>query len=148
MDGLWRQLGLADGEVTERHHTTVVPQGEDAERAQVAVLLDQVKVAAEAAGVDLKAVSDEWAASHSGGPARARNIGWRHTATPWVSFLDDDVVPDPDWYACLLVDLDKAPLGCPGPRAGCAFPCPRTGGPPTGSAPREGWRPRPGLRRT
>ena len=82
------------------------------------------------------------------GPAAARNLGWREARTPWVSFLDDDVVPDPDWYACLLVDLDKAPLGCPGPRAGCAFPCPRTGGPPTGSAPREGWRPRPGSRRT
>jgi len=43
--------------------------------------------------------------SGGGGPARARNIGWRHTSTPWVSFLDDDVVTDPDWYAVLLRDL-------------------------------------------
>ena len=43
--------------------------------------------------------------SGGGGPARARNIGWRHARTPWVSFLDDDVVPQPDWYACLLEDL-------------------------------------------
>jgi histidinol-phosphate phosphatase family protein len=43
-----------------------------------------------------------------GGPARARNIGWRHARTPWVSFLDDDVVTDADWYAALLTDLDAA----------------------------------------
>ena len=43
-----------------------------------------------------------------GGPARARNIGWRHVTTPWVSFLDDDVVTDPDWYATLLRDLRGA----------------------------------------
>jgi HAD superfamily hydrolase (TIGR01662 family) len=43
--------------------------------------------------------------SGGGGPARARNIGWRHTSTPWVSFLDDDVVPDPDWSARLVRDL-------------------------------------------
>src|SRR4051812_17973641 len=27
------------------------------------------------------------------GPAAARNLGWRHARTPWVSFLDDDVLP-------------------------------------------------------
>ena len=42
------------------------------------------------------------------GPAHARNVGWRHARTPWVSFLDDDVVPDGDWYATLLADLDAA----------------------------------------
>lgn len=70
-------------------------------------------------GDDLAArLADELGAGHGldlqvvraggGGPARARNIGWRHARTPWVSFLDDDVVPDPDWYATLLADLDKA----------------------------------------
>ncbi len=46
--------------------------------------------------------------SGGGGPARARNLGWRHARTPWVSFLDDDVVPDPDWSARLRRDLDRA----------------------------------------
>ena len=46
--------------------------------------------------------------SGGGGPARARNIGWRHARTPWVSFLDDDVVPDVRWYADLFADLDAA----------------------------------------
>jgi HAD superfamily hydrolase (TIGR01662 family) len=43
--------------------------------------------------------------SGGGGPARARNIGWRHARTPWVSFLDDDVLTDPDWAAVLVGDL-------------------------------------------
>jgi histidinol-phosphate phosphatase family protein len=43
--------------------------------------------------------------SGGGGPARARNLGWRHARTPWVSFLDDDVLPSPTWYADLLRDL-------------------------------------------
>ncbi|MEP9383802.1 HAD-IIIA family hydrolase [Nocardioides sp. KR10-350] len=45
--------------------------------------------------------------SGGGGPARARNIGWRHARTPWVSFLDDDVLPAEDWYERLLADLGR-----------------------------------------
>ncbi|MGY1631484.1 HAD-IIIA family hydrolase [Geodermatophilus sp. SYSU D01186] len=45
-----------------------------------------------------------------GGPARARNLGWRTARTEWIAFLDDDVVPDPDWYQRLAADLaDLAP---------------------------------------
>jgi HAD superfamily hydrolase (TIGR01662 family) len=45
-----------------------------------------------------------------GGPARARNLGWRTARTEWIAFLDDDVVPDPDWYQRLEEDLaDLAP---------------------------------------
>ncbi|MGY1594772.1 HAD-IIIA family hydrolase [Geodermatophilus sp. SYSU D00708] len=40
-----------------------------------------------------------------GGPARARNLGWRTARTEWIAFLDDDVVPDPDWYERLAADL-------------------------------------------
>lgn len=43
-----------------------------------------------------------------GGPARARNIGWRHARTPWVTFLDDDVVPGPGWTGALARDLAHA----------------------------------------
>jgi carbamoyltransferase len=39
------------------------------------------------------------------GPAAARNVGWRHARTEWVSFLDDDVLPDDDWPARLAEDL-------------------------------------------
>jgi HAD superfamily hydrolase (TIGR01662 family) len=49
-----------------------------------------------------------------GGPARARNLGWRTARTEWIAFLDDDVVPDPDWYERLADDL----AGLPGDVAG------------------------------
>jgi histidinol-phosphate phosphatase family protein len=42
------------------------------------------------------------------GPAAARNVGWRATATPWVAFLDDDVLPPLSWTSALVADL--APL--------------------------------------
>src|SRR4051794_29851715 len=45
-----------------------------------------------------------------GGPARARNLGWRAARTEWIAFLDDDVLPDPDWYEGLERDIaDLAP---------------------------------------
>ncbi|MHB1487393.1 MAG: glycosyltransferase family 2 protein [Acidimicrobiales bacterium] len=31
------------------------------------------------------------------GPARARNLGWRHARAPIVAFIDDDCVPDAEW---------------------------------------------------
>ena len=40
-----------------------------------------------------------------GGPARARNLGWRTARTGWIAFLDDDVVVDPDWFEALDRDL-------------------------------------------
>jgi HAD superfamily hydrolase (TIGR01662 family) len=49
-----------------------------------------------------------------GGPARARNLGWRLARTPWVSFLDDDVVPDHDWYDALRADLAAVGAGVVG----------------------------------
>jgi hypothetical protein len=42
------------------------------------------------------------------GPAAARNVGWRAAAYPWIAFLDDDVVPGPDWLSALEADLDVA----------------------------------------
>src|SRR5690606_17095088 len=31
------------------------------------------------------------------GPAAARNVGWRLAATPWVVFLDDDILLPDGW---------------------------------------------------
>lgn len=39
------------------------------------------------------------------GPAAARNAGWRLARTPWVVFLDDDVVLPPEWGSGLGADL-------------------------------------------
>jgi histidinol-phosphate phosphatase family protein len=52
--------------------------------------------------VDLAVVVVDGAAR---GPAAARNRGWRRATTPWVAFLDDDVLPPPGWAAALEVDL-------------------------------------------
>ncbi|GIH12864.1 glycosyltransferase family 2 protein [Rugosimonospora africana] len=43
------------------------------------------------------------------GPAKARNAGWSAARYEWVAFLDDDVLPAPDWLAALLRDLDQPP---------------------------------------
>jgi histidinol-phosphate phosphatase family protein len=50
-------------------------------------------------------------ASGGRGPAAARNAGWRAATAPWVAFLDDDVVPAPDWPARLAADLAAAGPG-------------------------------------
>jgi HAD superfamily hydrolase (TIGR01662 family) len=42
------------------------------------------------------------------GPAAARNRGWRRATTPWVSFLDDDVIVGEDWLVLLASDLETA----------------------------------------
>jgi glycosyltransferase involved in cell wall biosynthesis len=43
--------------------------------------------------------------SWGGGPAAARNVGWRATSADWVAFLDDDVLPPADWVEQLTADL-------------------------------------------
>lgn len=72
VDALWRHLGLDEGG-TAREHAGTVPQGEGAE---LAALLGQVKVAAEAAKVDLATVAQEWADAHDGQSIReATDLG-------------------------------------------------------------------------
>jgi histidinol-phosphate phosphatase family protein len=62
--------------------------------------------------------------SHGRGPAAARNVGWRACASPWIVFLDDDVVPDSDWSARLQEDLRSAGAGVGGVQARIAVPLP------------------------
>jgi HAD superfamily hydrolase (TIGR01662 family) len=59
-----------------------------------------------------------------GGPARARNLGWRTAHTEWIAFLDDDVVPDRDWYERLGHDLEHLPADVAGSQGRVRVPLP------------------------
>lgn len=43
------------------------------------------------------------------GPAAARNAGWQATSSPWVVFVDDDVVLPSAWLTALADDLRDLP---------------------------------------
>jgi GT2 family glycosyltransferase len=43
--------------------------------------------------------------SANGGPAAARNLGWRATSAPVVAFTDDDCAPEPGWLAAGVAAL-------------------------------------------
>lgn len=58
------------------------------------------------------------------GPAAARNVGWSATSTPWVAFLDDDVIPSPLWRAELVDDLSTLPWQVAGSQGRLSVPLP------------------------
>jgi glycosyltransferase involved in cell wall biosynthesis len=70
-------------------------------------------------GVDAKILS-----GRAAGPAAARNVGWRAASHDWVAFLDDDVVPDPDWFVRLAADLTAAPASVGGVQGRVRVPLP------------------------
>jgi histidinol-phosphate phosphatase family protein len=89
-----------------RRLLTELEQGSGPAPAEVVVVDDRPKRApalALAATTPIRVVS-----SGGRGPAAARNVGWRATTTRWVCFLDDDVVPQPEWKAELVADLQAA----------------------------------------
>lgn len=45
-----------------------------------------------------------------GGPAFARNVGWRAARAPLVAFTDDDCLPAEDWLARIAAQLRDADL--------------------------------------
>ncbi len=63
-------------------------------------------------------------------PAAARNRGWRAAGSEWAAFLDDDVVPAPDWAARLADDLAGLSSAVAGSQGHIRVPLPPDG-PPT-----------------
>jgi cellulose synthase/poly-beta-1,6-N-acetylglucosamine synthase-like glycosyltransferase len=70
-------------------------------------------------GLDVKVLT-----GRSAGPAAARNVGWRAAGHDWVTFLDDDVLPDPDWLERLVDDLSSAGPGTGGVQGRLRVPLP------------------------
>ncbi|MBB5960233.1 glycosyltransferase involved in cell wall biosynthesis [Saccharothrix tamanrassetensis] len=58
------------------------------------------------------------------GPAAARNAGWRAACCEWIAFLDDDVVPPPDWKRRLAKDIENLDLEVAGSQARISVPLP------------------------
>ncbi|MQA86999.1 MAG: HAD-IIIA family hydrolase [Streptosporangiales bacterium] len=65
-----------------------------------------------------------WLRSLGSGPAAARNLGWRAAGTEWVVFLDDDVLPVPEWPARLAADLASLPGDVAGSQGNVHVPLP------------------------
>lgn len=57
-----------------------------------------------ASSLDLVPVRSE----RNGGPAAARNAGWRRARAPFIAFTDDDCAPQPQWLRRLIADLAVA----------------------------------------
>lgn len=45
----------------------------------------------------------------NGGPAAARNLGWRAASAPLVAFIDDDCLPEAGWLAAGIAAFDADP---------------------------------------
>jgi histidinol-phosphate phosphatase family protein len=58
------------------------------------------------------------------GPAGARNVGWRASTAAFISFVDDDVVPDGDWLARLADDIAAMPPDVAGSQGRLRVPLP------------------------
>ncbi|WP_370617873.1 HAD-IIIA family hydrolase [Mumia sp. Pv 4-285] len=62
--------------------------------------------------------------SYGRGPAAARNLGAARARTPWISFLDDDVEPEPGWAAHLVRDLQSVAPDVAGTQGRVEVPLP------------------------
>jgi len=47
----------------------------------------------------------------NGGPAAARNTGWRRAGGEVICFTDADCIPPPGWVVCLIAGLEAADVG-------------------------------------
>ena len=84
---------------TDTFEVTVVDDGSTDATAAV------LERAAARNGLDLRSIPRP----RAGGPAAARNDGWRAARAPLVSFTDDDCVAEPGWLAELLATARAHP---------------------------------------
>lgn len=63
------------------------------ENGSGSVVAEEVDAVAAASPLDVRVLRIET----NNGPAAARNLGWRSTASPFIAFTDDDCEPQPQW---------------------------------------------------
>jgi len=114
LESLLVSLARARGPLPQR--VIVVDDRRDA-RASLAPCDAAARVALGAIGMRLEVVSGSAA-----GPASARNRGWRAASSPWVAFLDDDVVVHADWFADLASDIAACDEACVGTQGHVTVP--------------------------
>ncbi len=76
-------------------------------RPSLSALLDRLRPQLATAPVPIELIVVEDLLGR--GPAATRNAGWRTARYPWIGFLDDDVLPPPDWLDRLVADLAQPP---------------------------------------
>ena len=87
--------GLRAQELPGKHFEVIVVDDGSADATPEVLAAEQRRGA-----LDLRFARQEPA----GGPARARNRGWRMAKAPLIAFTDDDCVPTPGWLAALLAE--------------------------------------------
>ncbi|MGI8576613.1 MAG: HAD-IIIA family hydrolase [Nocardioidaceae bacterium] len=93
--------------------------------APIIVVDDRPAASAAAAELaDLPPGNIQVIASGGRGPAAARNVGWRASRTRWVTFLDDDVLPQAQWPALLRRDIAEAAPDVVGVQGNVSVPLP------------------------
>ena len=91
------------------------PQAEDAGTTVRVVVVDDANDVPLAADLEERAhrhlTLDVVRREANGGPGASRNTGFALVDTPWVAFLDADVVPAPDWLERLtaIISVDDPP---------------------------------------
>jgi cellulose synthase/poly-beta-1,6-N-acetylglucosamine synthase-like glycosyltransferase len=81
----------------ERYEVVVVDDGSTDHTADV------VTATVERGAIALRPLRME----RNGGPAPARNRGWRSATTPLVAFIDDDCTPEPSWVSSLVRAFER-----------------------------------------
>ena len=104
----YRRPGLLEGVVRALEQQTIDPSRyevlivDDASDDDTAATLQDL---AARTTVDLRPVIAE----RNGGPASARNIGWRASSAPIIAFTDDDCVVEPGWLEHGLRQMELQP---------------------------------------